>query len=156
MEKKYIAGISILVSLIVIISFLFLQKQTTSKDYPTVKWDDLVKMDYRTGEAPDELLKYKNQRVKIPGYIVPLDDEYVVLTEFLLVPNPQACIHVPPPPPHLIVQVKLKQPIPMEEVKNPAWIYGKLEFKTMTSEYGAASFYMHVEELRPYSKGDKY
>lgn len=156
MDKKYITGISVLIILISIIAFLFFKNQPGDKQYPIVRWDDLVKMDYKTGDAPADLLKYKDMMVKIPGYIVPLDDDYVVLTEFLLVPNPQACIHVPPPPPHLIVQAKLKRPLPMEEVKNPAWIYGKLEFKTMTSEYGAASYYMHVEELRPYSKGDKY
>lgn len=154
--RRYVVGISVLVSLIVVISILFFRSQSDGVKYPTVKWNDLVKMDYKTGDAPSDLLQFKDKYVKIPGYIVPLDDDYVVLTEFLLVPNPQACIHVPPPPPHLIVQAKLKTPIPMEEVKNPAWIYGKLEFKTMTSEYGAASYYMEVEKLIPYSKGDKY
>ncbi|TNF13447.1 MAG: DUF3299 domain-containing protein, partial [Pseudomonadales bacterium] len=39
------------------------------------------------------------QKVKLPGYIVPLDvtDEGRVV-EFLLVPYFGACIHVPPPP----------------------------------------------------------
>ncbi|MCH2534050.1 MAG: DUF3299 domain-containing protein [Bdellovibrionales bacterium] len=154
--KRYIAGITVLLSLIVVISVLYFRSIPDDSAFPTVRWNDLVKMDYNTGEAPSDLLEFKDRMVKIPGYIVPLDDDYVVLTEFLLVPNPQACIHVPPPPPHLIVQVKLKNPVPMEEVKNPAWIYGKLEFKTVTSEYGAASYYMEVDRMVPYSKGDKY
>lgn len=156
MNKKYIYGISLLLVLVLTIALLFKKSKSDVSNYQMVKWNDLVTFDYKTGIAPDSLLEFKNKKVKIPGYIVPLDDDYVVLSEFLLVPNPQACIHVPAPPPHLIVQAKLKHPIPIEEVKNPAWIYGTLQFKTMNSEYGAASYYMEVEQLLPYSKGDSY
>ncbi len=50
------------------------------------------------------------QRVKIPGFVVPLEsDEGGKMTEFFLVPYFGACIHVPPPPPNQIVYVTLEK-----------------------------------------------
>nr|WP_242469557.1 DUF3299 domain-containing protein [Rhabdochromatium marinum] len=37
------------------------------------------------------------QRVKLPGFVVPLEFDFDELSEFLLVPYYGACIHVPPP-----------------------------------------------------------
>ncbi len=38
------------------------------------------------------------QKIKMPGYITPLEITSDGMTEFLLVPYLGACIHVPPPP----------------------------------------------------------
>ena len=46
------------------------------------------------------------KRVRIGGYVVPLDFEATNVKEFLLVPFVGACIHVPPPPPNQIIYVK--------------------------------------------------
>ncbi|MGL4829805.1 MAG: DUF3299 domain-containing protein, partial [Vibrio sp.] len=42
-------------------------------------------------------------RVKIPGFVIPLEGDDQKVTEFLLVPYFGACIHVPPPPPNQII-----------------------------------------------------
>ena len=63
-------------------------------------WRLLGQLDYISNKASTELQKIDGQRVKIPGFIVPLEDNNRQVTEFLLVPSPQACIHVPPPPPN--------------------------------------------------------
>ena len=76
---------------------------------------------------------------------------YNVLNEFLLVPDPQSCIHVPPPPPNLIVHVHLKEPIPSEEAFNPAWIIGRLKIETTESEYGSASYKMQADKLEKFN-----
>lgn len=49
-------------------------------------------------------------RVRLSGYVVPLDGGAGGLTELLLVPYFGACIHTPPPPANQIVWVRLKQP----------------------------------------------
>ena len=49
------------------------------------------------------------QRVRIPGYLLPLEVSATKVTEFLLVPYIGACIHVPPPPPNQIIYVKIGQ-----------------------------------------------
>ena len=40
------------------------------------------------------------QSVSLPGFVVPLEGDSELITEFLLVPYFGACIHVPPPPPN--------------------------------------------------------
>lgn len=116
----------------------------------SVNWTLLYKLDYETGKAPDDLKKLHGKRVRIPGYVVPLSDNFRILQDFLLVPDAQSCVHVPPPPPNLIVQSKMIQPIPSERVYNPAWITGILRIEKAESKYGSAGFQMDVEKLEKY------
>src|SRR5688572_26329044 len=52
-----------------------------------IKWEDLYKLDYKTGNAPESLKKLHKTKVRIPGFVVPLSDDLSALKEFLLVPN---------------------------------------------------------------------
>ncbi len=47
------------------------------------------------------------QRIRIAGYLLPLEISGARVTEFLLVPYFGACIHTPPPPPNQIIHVKI-------------------------------------------------
>ena len=51
--------------------------------------------------------KMDGARVRLPGYVVPLEEVKGELKEFLLVPYFGACIHSPPPPANQIVHVTL-------------------------------------------------
>jgi hypothetical protein len=105
-----------------------------------IKWETLYEYDYETGKGPDELMKAHGKIVKIPGFVVPLSDNYQELQDLLLVPDAQSCIHVPPPPPNLIVTVKLAELLPGEEVANPAWITGKFLIEKTESEHGGSAY----------------
>lgn len=153
-QKKFLAVIGVLIAVTVfamVAQKLKHRTTETSSTTTTVTWNDLVELDYKTGEVPLKLQKLNKTRVKIAGYIVPLTDEYFVLNEFLLVPNAQACIHVPPPPPNLIIHVKLEEPLPIEKVYNPAWIEGTLEIETTNSQYGDAAFKIDDATLDEYN-----
>jgi hypothetical protein len=115
-----------------------------------IKWKELYKMDVKTGKVPASLRKLHGKRVKIAGFIVPLDDEYETLSEFLIVPDSQSCIHVPPPPPNLIIHSKMVAPIRAEKAYNPAWAFGTFKIEKTTSKYGAAGYKMTVEKLKEY------
>ncbi len=115
-----------------------------------LKWEHLLTLDYETGTASDELKIYDGKRVKIGGFVVPLSDNFSVLDEFLLVPDGQSCIHIPPPPPNLIVQSTLVTPLSIDEVFNPAWITGILKIEQTESQYGSAAFKMVVEKMEEY------
>lgn len=152
-QKKFLSimGVLITVTLLAMAAQKFNHSKTeTTSNTPIVIWDDLVQLDYKTGTAPEKLKKLNNTRIKIAGYVVPLTDEYFVLNEFLLVPNAQACVHVPPPPPNLIVHVKLREPLPIEKVYNPAWIEGTLQIESTTSQYGDAAFKIDDATLDEY------
>ncbi len=53
----------------------------------------------------DLVRAYDGRRVRLPGYVVPLQYDGPRVTEFLLVPFIGACIHVPPPPADQLVFV---------------------------------------------------
>ena len=65
---------------------------------PKLSWQMLRGLDFRTGSMTPELQGAINRVARVPGYMVPLEDNLEEVTEFLLVPYPGACIHVPPPP----------------------------------------------------------
>jgi hypothetical protein len=66
------------------------------------------------------------QRIRIPGYLLPLEFSGKRVSEFLLVPWVGACIHTPPPPPNQIVHVKPEKPVAMSGMFEPVWVTGQL------------------------------
>lgn len=121
-------------------------------DIPKLDWRMLYAFDPETGKGPSELLALDGEVLKVPGYIVPLTDDYSNLQEFLLVPDAQACIHVPPPPPNLIVTVKLRKPIPSNEVSNPAWVTGIFKISTSKSEHGESSYKLDAVRMERFTR----
>ncbi|XGC81734.1 DUF3299 domain-containing protein [Bdellovibrio bacteriovorus] len=113
-----------------------------------VDWRLLGEMDYITGTGSSELTSLNGKAVKIPGFMVPLEDDQKDVIEFLLVPSPQACIHVPAPPPNQMVYVKMKRGT--EVAVGPIWVYGTLNLVTKKSMYGDASFELVGEAVEPY------
>lgn len=113
-----------------------------------LRWETLGLYDYEKSIAPEELKKLDGQFIKIPGFMVPLEDNQKKITEFLLVPNPQACIHVPPPPPN---QMLLAQsPSGVDVAYGPIWVHAIFRIKSMKHQYGEASFELEVKFVEPY------
>lgn len=75
-------------------------------------------------QSPDPSLD--GQRVRLPGYLLPLEFSGKEITEFLLVPWVGACIHTPPPPPNQIVHVKSDKPIGNVTLFAPIWVTGRM------------------------------
>ncbi|MBN8537949.1 MAG: DUF3299 domain-containing protein [Deltaproteobacteria bacterium] len=115
-----------------------------------VDWRLLGEMDYITGKSPAELEKLNHKEVKVPGFMVPLEDNSKMVTEFLLVPTPQACIHVPAPPPNQMVYVKMRNSHGAEVPMGPIWVYGELNMVTKKSMYGDASFEILGDRVEAY------
>lgn len=66
------------------------------------------------------------QRVRLSGYLLPLEFDGGEVSEFLLVPFVGACIHVPPPPPNQIVHVVLDGRYAADSVYAPVTVTGTL------------------------------
>jgi hypothetical protein len=115
-----------------------------------VDWRLLGELDYITGKAPSDLESLDGKEVKIPGFMVPLEDNMKAVTTFLLVPSPQACIHVPPPPPNQMVLVDMDASANAKVEFGPIWIYGKLHLKSKRHMYGESSFTMTGTYIEPY------
>ena len=120
-----------------------------SSNAKEVDWRLLSQMDYIENTASEELKKVDKTFVKVPGFMVPLEDNQQQVTEFLLVPSPQACIHVPPPPPNQMVYVKMAKGTE-SKVGAPIWVYGEFKISTKRSQYGEVSFEVTAEEVEDY------
>lgn len=120
-------------------------------DPPEVLWQMLAGLDYRTGDVSAELQEFVGKEVKIPGFMVPLEDFAEDVSEFLLVPYVGACVHTPPPPPNQLVYVEMtgdkKTPVTYWD---PIWIHGTLEIEETTNMYGQVSFKLSGIEVQPY------
>lgn len=121
-------------------------------DVTELDWRLLGTMDYISGKATGELQNLNGKNVRIPGFMVPLEDDMKRVTEFLLVPSAQACIHVPPPPPNQMVLVHMNSNSKTEVAFGPIWIYGKLVIEPKRHQFGQSSFQLEgvkVESYRP-------
>lgn len=110
-------------------------------DVKVTDWRTLRLLDFKTGTGPEEVMSLDQKEVRIPGFMVPLEDDQNEVSEFLLVPTRQACIHVPPPPPNQMIYVKMSgghTPYSW----GPIWVQGRLSISKRESPYGQAGFDM--------------
>lgn len=131
---------------------LLLSLPARSAALPEVDWLLLAEMDPVTGEVPAELKKLDGERVKIPGFVVPLELDGASVNEFLLVPYFGACIHVPPPPANQMVHVKTTDGVQLgHKMQDPVWITGELSIQIVNSFYGPSGFLIkNMEAMEPY------
>ena len=89
--------------------------------------------------------------VRIPGFVVPLEETPEGIKEFLLVPYFGACIHSPPPPANQIIHV-----LPMALAKgvrsmDAVWISGTLTRNKSDTYMGASSWHLDARAVEPYN-----
>ncbi len=104
------------------------------------------------GNQPPRVVGELNgKRVKIGGYVVPLDFEATTIKEFLLVPFVGACIHVPPPPANQIVYVKSEKGFEIAGQFDPVWVTGTLKTETAFTGLADAGYSLAADsvEKRP-------
>jgi len=88
--------------------------------------------------------------VRIPGFIVPLEDTKDGLKEFLLVPYFGACIHSPPPPANQIIHVLPRSPAKGFRSMDAVWVSGALATVKTDSYMGAASYRIEATDVQMY------
>jgi hypothetical protein len=117
-----------------------------------IDWRVLAGLDYTNGKATDTLKKLEGKQVRIPGFVVPLDDFQEEGAEFLLVPYYGACVHTPPPPPNQIVMVEMsgKKTVKLN-LFDAVWMSGTLKIASVESPYGTVGYTLEGLKVEPYS-----
>ena len=117
-----------------------------------IDWRVLAGLDYANGKATDTLKKLEGKLVRIPGFVVPLDDFQDEGAEFLLVPYYGACVHTPPPPPNQIVMVGMagKKAVKLN-LFDAVWMSGRLKISSVESPYGTVGYQLEGLKVEPYS-----
>jgi hypothetical protein len=91
------------------------------------------------------------QTVRLPGYLVPLEETKDGLKEFLLVPYFGACIHSPPPPANQIVHVLPKVPAKGLRSMDTVWVTGVLTGARTDSYMGMSGYRIEATQVTPYA-----
>lgn len=153
--------------------------------YKTIEWDELVpknwdpakpfrQLDLASMQDNDarairvlELMKKEwdnapvepaldGRKVRIPGFVVPIEEGGRAVTEFLLVPYFGACIHVPPPPANQIIHVVSAKPIPRLRVMDAVWVAGELKLARYAQPtamgMGASGYRINSVAVTPYKE----
>jgi hypothetical protein len=152
-----------------------------SGDFRLTKWEDLVPKDWnpmkdlqdlnlgmlsdgdpRAIEALNRLRRawdtappersMDNQRIRIAGFVVPLEFNNDRLREFLLVPYFGACIHVPPPPANQIIHVTTAKPLQGVRAMETLWVSGRLHASSSNTSMGTSGYRMEAEVIEPYKE----
>jgi len=92
----------------------------------------------------------ENAAVKLPGYIVPLEESNGALKEFLLVPYFGACIHTPPPPANQIIHVIAAKPMKGFRAMDTVWISGTLKAGRGDTYMGVSGYRMGAANIERY------
>ncbi|USD41437.1 DUF3299 domain-containing protein [Vibrio sp. SCSIO 43135] len=156
---------------LVILTSLFpaLAQASGSEDVLTLDWIDLVPEHERNqfdaigmpvidhSGATMEQSKVGSVRpelngstVKIPGFVIPLEGDENIVTEFLLVPYFGACIHVPPPPPNQIIYVKFPEGAPVQQLWDVIYVIGKLKTETFNHELAETAYIIEGTAIAEY------
>lgn len=121
-----------------------------SDDDPILK-EMMAKIDaaYKAAPVKPEM---NNARVKIPGYVVPLETDGKRTSEFLLVPYFGACIHVPPPPANqtILVRTKEKDGAVIRKLYDVVWVTGVLKTELFVGELAHAGYRIDADKVDPY------
>lgn len=155
------------------------RKTTPAPNYREIEWDELIpkgwdpmaafkglklnrlkdsdpraiealeKMKAAWAEAPVEA-SLDGKKIKLAGFVVPLERKGDAVLELLLVPYFGACIHTPPPPANQIVHVILKKPAEGMKMMDAFWVSGTLSLQRGDSSLGIYGYRMTGERLDAY------
>jgi hypothetical protein len=149
LAKKLLIGLLLALPVVAVIIYGVTRVGSDKSSGRVVDWQMYREFDPQTNQMPDRLRALDGQKIRSPGFMVPLEDNRARVSEFLLVPNPQACIHAPPPPSNQMVYVRMVSG-DAKTLFGPVMVEGILRVTSQTHQYGTASFQIYGENVDPY------
>jgi uncharacterized protein len=111
------------------------------------RWMSERRLQPGSSQAVPVVTELDGKRVRLGGYVVPLDFEATTVKEFLLAPFVGACIHVPPPPPNQIVYVKTAKGFDVEGSFDPVYVTGTLKVASQFTGLAEAGYSIEAEKV---------
>ena len=126
----------------------------------TLSWQDLLPQLDETLNLDDgvpwaERVRFdlNGKKVRIPGFIVPVDFENrQVVTRFLLVPYFGACMHEPAPPPNQTIYAEFEPGYEVGALWYPFWIEGTISASRVEESLATASYTLQATNIEPYKE----
>ena len=90
------------------------------------------------------------RKIRIPGFMIPLDRVGESVKSFLLVPYFGACIHSPPPPSNQMILVVPAKPVKGFISMSPVWVNGVMTIDRSDSPWGKAAYVLKATKVEAY------
>ncbi|MBM7457004.1 hypothetical protein HNR62_002906 [Oceanisphaera litoralis] len=150
-------------------ALILLASPAWADDYSLLEWDDLIPLEEQLNPPPfpevdhdDEFAipgqpvgkvvpSLNGRKVRLPGFVVPLEGDSKQVTAFLLVPYFGACIHVPPPPTNQIVYVEYPAGAQVDDLWDAVWVTGTLHTVGASNDMGDAAYSLQGTSVEPYN-----
>ena len=87
------------------------------------------------------------QRVRLPGFVIPLQLSGDGVKTFILAPYAGACIHVPPPPANQIVFIEAPKPFEIGNMFEAVAVTGTLRTQAMTNDLASFGYQLAAEQI---------
>jgi hypothetical protein len=94
--------------------------------------------------------EFDGRRVRIPGFLLPLDFSGTGVTDFLLVPYVGACVHVPPPPPNQLILVTTTTPYESEGLFEAVSVTGTMSSMAAETMFAEVGYALTADVVEPY------
>jgi hypothetical protein len=147
---------------------ILLSAPTRADEFTLLEWDDLIPLEERLKPPPFPEVDHEDEfaippqpvgqvvdslngkKVRLPGFVVPLEGDSEEITTFFLVPYFGACIHVPPPPTNQIVYVDYPKGARVDDLWDAVWVSGTLSTISASHDIANASYSLEGVSVEPY------
>lgn len=130
------------------------------KELGDINWDELDDADPRAQQALERLRavwdsapaekSLEGAKIRLAGFVVPLEYKGDEIREFLLVPYFGACIHSPPPPANQIVHVVSSALPAAFQPMDPFWVSGTMGLDHSMTDMGFSSYRLVADKIEPF------
>ncbi len=93
---------------------------------------------------------WNGQIVRLPGFVVPIDQRGTGVVAFILVPFVGACVHVPPPPANQLVFVTTEEPYASEGLYEPVHVTGMFGVSSISTHLADIGYALSANKIAPY------
>jgi hypothetical protein len=88
--------------------------------------------------------------VRLPGFVVPIDQRGTGVTAFILVPFAGACVHVPPPPANQLVFVTTETPYESKGLFEPVNVIGMFGVSSLRTHLAEIGYALSADKIEPF------
>jgi len=88
--------------------------------------------------------------IKMPGYIIPIDQSSKGFTSFVLVPYVGACLHTPPPPANQLVFVTVQEPWRSDDLWEAVWVTGQMQHELQSTVVAETGYLLKADKVEAY------
>ncbi|MBT5823108.1 MAG: DUF3299 domain-containing protein [Rhodobacteraceae bacterium] len=93
---------------------------------------------------------WNGQIVRLPGFVVPIDQSSAGVTAFILVPYAGACVHVPPPPANQLVFVTTETPYKSKGLYEAVNVIGMFGISSMRTYIADVGYALSADKIEPF------